>query len=255
MGRLARRRAVVERRALVEERRFRGVEVFGRRVLVERPAPERHDPPGEIADRKHHPVAETVIGHGDVVAVDQQPGLDHVLDGDAEIAEMLLEGEALGRRVADAEFHLGRRIEPAVGEVAARLGAGTPGERRLEERRGLLAHVMQGVAAALLGLGFPRELGHRHAGERSQPLHRLGEGDALGLHHEGEDVAMLAGREVVVEALLIVDEERRRALLVEGRQALPFAARLAQLDPLADDLRYRKPGAQLIEKLRRKAHG
>ena len=49
MGGLARRRAVVEHRALVEERRLRGVEVFGRRILVERAAAERHDPAGEIA--------------------------------------------------------------------------------------------------------------------------------------------------------------------------------------------------------------
>ena len=36
------------------------------------------------------------IGHRDVVAGDQQAGLDHVLDRNALRAEMLLEREALG---------------------------------------------------------------------------------------------------------------------------------------------------------------
>ena len=172
------------------------------------------------------------------------------------LAQMLLEGEALGRGIADAELAPGspdrargrrdsrapwrrrgtpaspRRTPPPARPRRAGCGGGSPAPR---------------PRAVSFGTARPASAG--------QPLHRLGEGDAFRLHHEGEDVAVLAGREVVVEALLVVDEERRRALLVEGRQPLPFAPRLLAADALADDLRYRKPGAQLIEKLRRKAHG
>ena len=46
---------------------------------VERAAAEGDDAPAQIGDREHHAVAEAVVGHRDVVARDQQPGLDHVL--------------------------------------------------------------------------------------------------------------------------------------------------------------------------------
>src|SRR5262249_44463925 len=60
--------------------------------------------------------------------------------------------------------------------------------------------------------------------------------------------------EIKPRLLLVVDEERRRLLLVEGRQPLPLAPGLHELHALAHHLRYRKAGAQLIEELGRKAH-
>src|SRR5262249_1578753 len=60
VGRLARDLAIVERGALVEERRLGRVEIFGRNVLLQRAAAERDDATGEIADRKHDAVAEAV---------------------------------------------------------------------------------------------------------------------------------------------------------------------------------------------------
>jgi len=66
---------------------------------------------------------------------------------------------------------------------------------------------------------------------------------------------VLAGGEVVIEALFIADRERGRLLVVERRQAFPFAAGFAQFHAAADDFRYRKARAQLVEELRRKAHG
>src|SRR5689334_22206245 len=255
MGGLAGDLPVVERRALVEERRFRRVEVFRGRILVERAAAERDDTTGEVADRKHHAVAEPIVGKRDVVAGDQQAGLHHVVRRNAERAQVLLESKTLGGRIADAELELRRRIEAAVGEIAARFCAGARRERRLEEFRGELDHVVQGAAAMLLRLRLFGHLRDREPGHAGETLDRFRKGHAFGVHHEAEDVAVLAGREVVIEALLIVDEERGRALLVEGREALPLAARLLELDAPTDDLRHREAGAQLVEELRRESHG
>ena len=168
---------------------------------------------------------------------------------------MLLESKTLGRRISDAETELRRRVEAAIGKIAARLCAGARGERRLEELRGELDHVVQGAAALLLRLRLLGHLGNAQAGHGGEALDRLREGDALGVHHEAEDVAVLAGREVVIKTLLVVDEERGRALLVEGREPLPLASRLLELHPPADDVRHRKPGTQLVEELRRESHG
>ena len=94
---------VVERRAFVKERRLRRIEIFRLRVLLQRAAAEGDDAAAKIGDREHHPVAEPVEGHRNIVARDQQARRDHVLDRHALLAEMLLEREALGRRIAEAE--------------------------------------------------------------------------------------------------------------------------------------------------------
>src|SRR5207249_1501369 len=74
-------------------------------------------------------------------------------------------------------------------------------------------------------------------------------------HHEIEDAAVLARGEVEPRHLLVVDEERGRLLLVEWGKSLPLAPRLPELHAPAHDLRNRKPRAQLVEELGRKAHG
>src|SRR5205823_6271650 len=77
---------------------------------------------------------------------------------------------------------------------------------------------------------------------------------ALGLHHEVENVAVLAGGEVEPGRLLVIHEEGCRLLLVERRQALPLAPGLFQRHAPADDLRDRKARAQIVEERGRKAH-
>ena len=94
---LPRGREVVEIVALVKQRRFRRVQVFGGDVLLQRAAAEGDDAAAHIRDRKHHAVAETVVGHRDVVAADQEAGLDHVLDRNALRAEILLQRKAFAR--------------------------------------------------------------------------------------------------------------------------------------------------------------
>ena len=50
------------------------------------------------------------------------------------------------------------------------------------------------------------------------------EGQALGLHDEGDDIAANAGREAFENLLLIIDVEAGRFLIGERRQADPFLA-------------------------------
>src|SRR6516225_7327087 len=167
---------------------------------------------------------------------------------------MLLEREALGWGAAEAELHLRRRIEPAVGEIAARLGARARSKRRLEEFRRQLDDVVERLAPFVARLLRRRDLGQRDTGLRRKPLHRLGEGEPLGHHHEVKNAAVLAGGEIEPGHFLVVDAKRGRFLLVEGREALPLAPRLLEPHAQADDLRNRRPRAQLVEELRRKAH-
>src|SRR5437867_1714562 len=95
---------VVERAAFVEERRLRRVEIFRRRILFERPAPEGDERITQIRDRKHHTLAEAIIRKWNVLTGDEQSRLYHGLGCHTELAQMLLEREALIRRVAQAKF-------------------------------------------------------------------------------------------------------------------------------------------------------
>ena len=80
---------VVEDRAIVEERRLRAVQVFGRHGGVEGAAAERDDAAGPIRDGKHHAVAKPIIGDRDVVSMDQQSRLGHHLDRGALARQMV----------------------------------------------------------------------------------------------------------------------------------------------------------------------
>ena len=71
VGGLAGAVVVVEAAALVEERRLRAVEIFGGRGWIERAPAEGDDAARAVADREHDAVAEPVVRHFDVLAVDQ----------------------------------------------------------------------------------------------------------------------------------------------------------------------------------------
>ena len=257
MRRLTRGREVVEIVALVKQRRLRRVQIFCRNVLFQRAAAERNHAPPCIRYRKHHAIAKTIIGHGNVVARNQQARFHHVFGGNAVGAEMLLQRKAFARtarRIAQAKLQLRRRRYRAVGEIAARFRAIARGQGVREEFRGEIHHVVERLAALLVTRGIRRRRRQRHAGHRSEALDGFREADAFGLHQERDDVAVLAGGEVVVKTLLVVDRERGRLLLLERRQPLELPPRLLQLDAPAHDFGDRKPGAQFVEELGREAH-
>src|SRR5690606_31335908 len=92
--------------------------------------------------------------------------------------------------------------------------------------------------------------GHRQPCFFRQPLDGLREREPFGLHQEGEDVAVLARGEAMVKALDVVDEERRRLLALERREARKFAALLLQRDLATDHLTDRQARPDLVQKLR-----
>ena len=257
MGREPRRGEIVEIVALVKERGFRRIQIFCRRILFQRTATEGDHAPAQVGDRKHHAIAEAVIGQRDVVARHQKSGLDHVLDGNAERPQVLLQGKTFARRarrIADAELKLRRRRDRAVAEITPSLGA-VPGSQHVGKKfRRQFHDIVKRLAALLMACGIRGRGGHGHAGHRGQPLDGFRKGDPLGLHHEVEDVAVLAGGEIVIELLLVIDGKGRRLFLLEWRQSLPLPPCLLQLHAAADHFRNRKPGAQFVKKFGREAH-
>ena len=167
---------------------------------------------------------------------------------------MLLQRETIRRRIAEAKLELRRRRDRAVAEIAARLGAIARGQRIGKEFGREFHHVMERLAALLVARGIGGRRRQRHAGHRGEALDGFREADAFGLHQERDDVAMLAGGEVVIKTLLVVDREGGRLLLLKRRQPLKLPARLLQLHAAAHDFRDRKPGAQFVEELGREAH-
>jgi hypothetical protein len=69
-----------------------------------------------------------------------------------------------------------------------------------------------------------------------ETAHRLGEGQVLDLHQEGERVAPLLAAEAVVGTAIGIDMERRGLLAVERTQTLVAAARALERDAAPDEL-------------------
>ena len=246
---------IEQQRPFVEERSLRGIQVFRLGARLHRPPAEGDDAAGAVVDWKHHPVAEPVVRNRDVFPMDQQARLDHRFDARALCGQRVAQREALGRGVAETKALLHRGPKAAIGEVAARFGADRLLQVRFEELRRHRDDVGETGALFVLGRVGGADTRQWQPGHAGQPLDRFWESKALGLHQKGEGVAVLAGREVVEEALLVVDEERRRLLRTERRQASPLAPFLAQFHSRPHDLRHRQAGANLVKKFGRELHG
>ena len=223
-------------------------------VLLQRAAAEGDDAAAQVGDREHDAVAEAVVGHRNVVAGDQQARPRPCPRPAALRAEVLLQREALGRRIAEPEFELRRRIEAAVGEIAARAGAGAAtraSPRRISPRAPSRRAASCGAPRAPR---LARDFRQRHAGHRGQPLDRLGKVTPSVSMTKSKMLPFLP-EEKSNQALLVVDEERRRLLLVERRQALPLAARPSAASRAGPRLPKPEAGPAARRGMRREAHG
>ena len=228
-------------------------------VLLQRPAAEGDDPAAHVADREHHAVAEAVIGTGDRPRrCTSRPASIIGLAVDALAGEVVAQRIAVGGRIAEA----GTRpaivgVRPAAGEIAARLSARAACSSALEEARRPAPSRRCRLARCLLAL---LGLAASTSGSARRPCRRAartasGKGTPSVSITKAKMSPCLPEEKSWIEALLVVDEEGRRLLGVEGRQPLPFPPRLVQPHPLADDLRHRQPGADLVEEAGRIAHG
>ena len=238
----------VEHVTLVEDRGLRAVQVLGAGLGIHGPAAEGDEPSAPIGDGKHDPVAEAVIGRAAILRRDQQARLDELGRPGALGDQIVLERGAPARRIADAEPRPFRFRQAASSQIVPRLPAHGAAQLGLEPGAGLFQPFGQALAhpVALGRLGIGRR--HGHPGLGGQAFHRLHEGEPLGLLQEGDQVAVLAGREVEELALVVIDEEGRAPLLGEGRQADELPALLAQLHRAPDHVGGAQAGLDLVEK-------
>ena len=237
----------VQHPPLVEEPGLGTVQIFGAGVGIHGPAAERHHLPPAVSDREDDPVAEAVIGLAAVLGRDQHPGVHQVARLGALGDEVIFQARAVVGRKADAKAAPLRLGQAALFQIGAGGLADGAAQLGLEPGGGQLHPVAQGRALLLLARHVRVDGGQAHARLGGQPLDRLGEGQPFGLLQEADDVAVLAAGEAVIEALLVVDEERRALLLGERRQPRVLTTLPAQLHRLADDVGRAKAGLQFFE--------
>ena len=191
VGSFARAMVIEQQRAFVEKCGLRRVEVFRLGPRLHRSPAKGDDAAGAVVDREYHPVAESIVGNRDILAMDEEAGLDHLVGADPLGRERIAQRKALGRGIAERKALLDRGPKAAVGKIAARLGADRLLQVRFEHPRGKGQNLDQARALLVLG-GLRIALArHRNARHRGQSLDRLRKANAFGLPQEGEDVAML----------------------------------------------------------------
>lgn len=171
-------------------------------------------------------------------AVLGEAGEQQLLVGEALCAQEAGEVVPADRAVADAEMLGGRLVEAAFGEeLAAGLGLGAGQLLHVELRGDLVGLDQPGALAALTRRVVSALLvPERDARLRGEPLDRLGEGEMVELHHEGDGVPALLAAEAVEETLARTDLEGGGLLVVEGAETLQIAAaRAAQLEVFGHD--------------------
>ena len=244
----------VEVPPLVEERRVARVEVLGLPVAQD-PAAEGDDAPSPVRDREHRPAAEEVEAVAPVVRLRKQRGLQQHRLLEALLAEGLLELLAPVRRVAQAEGADGLVAEAAAAEVFQRRPPAGGPELLLEPFRRRLDGVAERLAPLLARRVLRRRAWYLEPGLLGEALDGLGEAEVVDAHREADDVAMRAAAEAVEEALVVVDEEARALLVVEGAEAGELASLLDQAHAPSHHARAGEAVADLVQELRREGHG
>src|SRR5262249_58083214 len=139
-------------------------------------------------------------------AAHHEPGGDRIVERERLRPQVAGELIAAAGRVAEPETLRGLGPDAALGEVGAAARALWTAQRAAEERGGRLADRDQRFGRGPAPRGF---LGHRQAKALRHGAHRLGEGERLGLHDDGEHVALLAAAGAAVEAALLAPADRQ----------------------------------------------
>ena len=234
----------VEHLALVVDRGLGGVEVLGDSgvLLRQASAAESDGGAGDIAYGPHETIAEAVVdprtagapltaqARGDEFVLGEAPGAQHV-------------GQAVpaGGGVADPEMSGLLRTEGAPAQESAprlrRRSGQLLAEPHLSEAIGLQEALTRAGLDAAGDRAAALLVAQLNADPPRQVLHGLGEGQAIDLLDEGDDITALAAAEAVPQAQLGADVEGGGALIVKGAQSLQRAHSPAlEGDVLADDV-------------------
>ena len=226
--RVARSVEAVHGAALVEERCLGCVQVFRLLLRLQRARAEPDQPPAHVTDGEHQPIPEAVVQAS--IPRDREPAAHQLLLREAARTEVVREPVPACGRVSDLPAIEGFAIESTGFDVGARRGAIRAGKRRLKEHGRRLVGGEQSLvlfALLLLARGRRPEFDPGAFGADAQ---RLGEFDILAAPHELDHVAACgAGTEAVPGAALRIDDERGRALLMEGAVRFPRTAALLQV--------------------------
>ena len=232
----------VQGAALVEQRGRRRVEVLRAGVratltlLAQDPAAEADGVAARVADREDHPLPEPVIDATAALARAREADLEELLRRHlalrGQLADQLVPAS---RRPAQLVLLDGLVREAAAAEIVQRGRTGLrTGQDRVVEGDGALENRAQAGVVGVLAL---RPLVQLDAGPGGKLLERLGEREGVALHHEREDVPVLAAPEAVPRVARRGDDEGRRLLAVKRAQPLEGGARLLQLDRLPHHVR------------------
>ena len=182
-------------------------------------------------------------------------GFDDLLDRHVLALQRRNQPVARIRRKAQPEIVDRLVAEAAAAQIVEALAAHRQAKLLLEPARRQLDDLLQGCRP-LDPLAFCRRgARHGHVDLAGQLLDRFGKGKAFGLHHEAHGIAMGAAAEAVKEALLVVDREGRRLLVMERAEASILRPRAAlQHDLAPDDVGHAEARAQFVEEARREGH-
>ena len=233
----------VQFRPFVKQWGFRGIEILGRGIAIQRPTAEGDDPATPVADRKDDAVAETVAQPALRVTTGQ-PGGQQFLGGHPLAPQRLTQMIPAGRRITDAENAGDLASQTALAQIIHRplpsrmgaqllakepVGLGDP----LQQRPGRIP------AAAPLGQFQPRVPGQLlHGVQKFQPL--------VG-HQKADGVATRAAAEAVIKLLAGTDRKGWSFFGVKRATGREFTTRPAQRHPAVDDLDEIHPAQQLIK--------
>ena len=212
--------------------------------VAEDPPAEGDHPAAGVADRDHQPPAEAVVGSRRRrvwISMPVSTSLSSPRWASARLSAVRLSGaRPMPKRSTAAEsmprFADSRGPRP--------VDAGSCSANHFCTSR----HDV-GQRGGALGLLAGAGVGGRHLHPRlgRKLLDRVHERQPAGIGQEADRIAMRAAAEAMVEALVVVDGEARRLLVVERAARLELAPRADELHGRGDDGRQQGAGAQFVE--------
>ncbi len=191
-GRLPRPGEVEHGGALVEQLGLRRVQIFRLGAGSSARAPKAMTRPRDIENRDGEPVAEAIVVGAAVIGLDEEPGIQQLRLSESAFDESPFQHVLRIRCEADAELLHRLRREPAASRHSRalrghRASRAAPRNRRAPPRAHRKAQAF--LRRALVLRVWLRQ---RQASLVREPLNRFRKAQALGVHDEAENVAVLA---------------------------------------------------------------